>query len=305
MELVVALGLDTLSFTLSLLLVTMGLVIIFGLMNVINMAHGELFLLGAYTVVAVQLAGGPFWLALVLAPLVLALVGLVIEELVIRHVYHRFIDTILATWGISIFLKQAITVTFGPASQTVANPIPDTVSVLGVTYPGYRLAIMAVALLLALAVFLLFYRTHVGLAVRGVIANRPMAASLGINTRRMDRATFALGSALAGFAGAVMAPVMSVDPQMGVGFLVPAFLSILVGGTTTLLGALLGTGIIGSASTVVSGIWSQVLAQVVVFGLAIVLIRLFPQGLTGQAAAGGRQTAGGPAWARRLRGWRR
>lgn len=305
MELVVALGLDTLSFTLSLLLVTMGLVIIFGLMNVINMAHGELFLLGAYTVVAVQLAGGPFWLALVLAPLVLALVGLVIEELVIRHVYHRFIDTILATWGISIFLKQAITVTFGPASQTVANPIPDTVSVLGVTYPGYRLAIMAVALLLALAVFLLFYRTHVGLAVRGVIANRPMAASLGINTRRMDRATFALGSALAGFAGAVMAPVMSVDPQMGVGFLVPAFLSILVGGTTTLLGALLGTGIIGSASTIVSGIWSQVLAQVVVFGLAIVLIRLFPQGLTGQAAAGGRQTAGGPAWARRLRGWRR
>lgn len=282
MEFAVAIGLDTLNFTLGLLLVTMGLVIIFGLMNVINMAHGELFLLGAYTVVVVQTLGGPFWLALLVAPLFLAFVGLVIEELVIRHVYHRFIDTILATWGISLFLKQGIIVLFGPASQTVANPLPAPVEVLGVVYPGYRLAIMGMSLLVALGTFLLFYRTHLGLAVRGVIANRAMAASLGINTRRMDRATFAFGAALAGFAGAVMAPIMSVHPQMGVGFLVPAFLSILVGGTTTLFGALVGTGVIGTANTVVSSLWTQVLAQVVVFSLAIVLIRLFPQGVTGR-----------------------
>lgn len=282
MQFAVAIGLDTINFTLGLLLVTMGLVIIFGLMNVINMAHGELFLLGAYTVVSVQLLGGPFWLALLLAPLLLAIVGLIIEELVIRHVYHRFIDTILATWGISIFLKQAIIVIFGPMSQTVVNPLPAPVEIVGVVYPSYRLAIMGISLMIALGTFLLFYRTHIGLAVRGVIANRGMAASLGINTRRMDRATFAFGAALAGFAGAVMAPIMSVDPQMGVGFLVPAFLSILVGGTTTLLGALLGAGIIGTASTVVSSIWTQVLAQIVVFSLAIVVIRLFPQGLTGR-----------------------
>ncbi len=282
MELAVAIGLDTLNFTLGLLLVSMGLVIIFGLMNVINMAHGELFLLGAYTVVVVQTLGGPFWLALFVAPLFLALVGLVIEELVIRHVYHRFIDTILATWGISLFLKQGIIVLFGPAAQTVANPLPAPVEVLGVVYPGYRLAIMGMSLMVALGTFLLFYRTHIGLAVRGVIANRAMAASLGIDTRRMDRATFAFGAALAGFAGAVMAPIMSVHPQMGVGFLVPAFLSILVGGTTTLFGALVGTGVIGTANTVVSSLWSQVLAQVVVFSLAIVLIRLFPQGVTGR-----------------------
>lgn len=282
MDLAIGIGLDTLSFTLSLLLVTMGLVVIFGLMNVINMAHGELFLLGAYTVVTVQMAGGPFWLALILAPALLAVVGLVLEEVVIRHVYHRFIDTILATWGISIFLKQAIVVIYGPTAQSIVNPLPAPSHVLGVVYPTYRLAIMGISLLVALGTFLLFYRSHVGLAVRGVIANRAMAGSLGINTRRMDRATFAFGAALAGFAGAVMAPVMSVDPQMGVGFLIPAFLSILVGGTTTLLGALLGTGVIGTANSVVSGIWSQVLAQVVVFSLAIVVIRLFPQGLTGR-----------------------
>jgi urea transport system permease protein len=277
----VVIALDASNFILALLLVTIGLVIIFGLMNVINMAHGELFLLGAYTVVWVQQHSGSFWLALLLAPLLLAAIGLLIEEVVVRHVYHRFIDTILATWGLSIMLKQAVVIAFGPTAQQVDNPLPRTVVVLGTLYPSYRLFIMAVAIAVAAGVFVLFYRTNFGLAARAVIANRPMASSLGINTRRMDRITFALGAALAGLAGAVMAPLMSVDPQMGVGFLIPAFLSILVGGTGTLLGALLGSTLIAGSSTVVSSVWSQIAAQVVVFGLAIVIIRLFPQGLTG------------------------
>jgi len=133
--------------------------------------------------------------------------------------------------------------------------------------------------------FLLFYQTSLGLVARAVIANRPMAGSLGLNTRRMDRMTFAFGAALAGLAGAVMAPLMSVDPQMGVGFLIPAFLSILVGGTGTLLGTLLGTTLIAGAGTVVSSIWTQITAQIVVFALAIVVIRLFPQGLAGGSQA--------------------
>ena len=278
---IVIVALDASNFILALLLVTLGLVIIFGLMNVINMAHGELFLLGAYCVVLVQQHGGSFWLALVLAPLLLAAIGLAIEELVIRHVYHRFIDTILATWGLSLVIKQAVVIAFGPTARQVDGPLPQTVELLGTLYPAYRLFIMAVAVVVAGATFLLFYRTNLGLAARAVIANRSMASSLGINTRRMDRMTFALGSALAGLAGAVMAPLMSVDPQMGVGFLIPAFLSILVGGAGTLLGALLGTTLIAGASTVVSSIWSQIAAQIVVFALAIVVIRLFPQGLTG------------------------
>lgn len=274
-------ALDATNFMLALLLVTLGLVIIFGLMNVINMAHGELFLLGAYTVVAVDRAGGGFWLSLLAAPVALAAIGLLMEELVVRHVYHRFIDTILATWGLSIVIKQAVIIAFGPTAQQVSNPLPHAVSIVGAIYPTYRLFIMAVSVLVAAATFLLFYRTKLGLAARAVIANRPMASSLGINTRRMDRFTFAFGAGLAGLAGAVMAPLMSVDPQMGVGFLIPAFLSILVGGSGTLLGALLGTTLIAGASTVVSSIWTQIIAQVVVFSLAIVVIRLFPQGLTG------------------------
>jgi len=281
MAAVLLIALDAANFTLALLLVTLGLVIIFGLMNVINMAHGELFLLGAYTVVLVQRRGGSFWVALLLAPLALAVAGLLIEELVIRHVYRRFIDTILATWGLSISLKQAVIVVFGPTAQQVENPLPQTVTILSTLYPGYRLFIMAVAVLLALGTFCLFYRTRLGLVARAVIANRPMAASLGLNTRRMDRMTFAFGAALAGLAGAVMAPLMSVDPQMGVGFLIPAFLSILVGGTGSLLGTVLGTTLIASAGTVVASVWTQIAAQLVVFGLAIVVIRLFPRGLMG------------------------
>jgi branched-chain amino acid transport system permease protein/urea transport system permease protein len=127
----------------------------------------------------------------------------------------------------------------------------------------------------------LFYRTSVGLAARAVMVNRAMAASLGINTRQLDRLTFALGAGLAGLAGAVMAPIMSVDPQMGVGFLIPAFLSILVGGTGTLLGAVAGTAAISTTSVVLSDVWPAFVAQVVVFTLAIAAIRLFPRGLLG------------------------
>jgi urea transport system permease protein len=284
MSQVIAIGLDTLSFMLALLLVTLGLVVIFGLMNVINMAHGEFFLIGAYCVVLVQHAGFAFWWALVVAPTVLAIVGLAVEELVVRHIYRRFIDSILATWGISLALKQTVIVLFGPTAQSIVSPIPGPVEIFGVVYPAYRLFIMGVAVLLTGATFLLFYRTSLGLAVRGVIANRAMAASLGINTRALDRATFAIGAALAGVAGAVMAPIMSVDPQMGVGFLIPAFLSVLVGGTGTLLGALTGTAAIASGTVVVSDIWTHVAAQVVVFTFAIIIIRLFPRGLTGRRA---------------------
>ena len=280
METVFAIGFDTLSFVLTLLLVTLGLVVIYGMMNVINMAHGELFLLGAYTLVAVQEAGGSFWAGLLLAPLVVGVAGLLIEQFVIRHVYGRAIDTILATWGISIALKQGIIILFGPAAISVSNPFPGAAHIFVFDYPAYRLFIMAISALLAAATYLLLYATSLGLQIRGVIANRAMASALGINTRLMDRGTFAAGAALAGIAGAVMAPIMSVDPQMGVGFLIPAFLAVLVGGLNSLVGATFGAGIIGGATTTLSSVLSQAMAQIAVFALAIIIIRLFPAGLS-------------------------
>ena len=274
--------LDATNYVLVIALVAMGLVIIFGLMRVINLAHGELFLLGAYALLTVEQAGGGFWLGLLLAPLAVGAIGLLLEELVIRHVYHRFLDTILATWGLSIAIKQAVVVLYGPASHTVASPMTGGVDLFGwTTYPAYRLFIMAVAAIVVAATFIVFFRTNFGLMTRSVIANRPMAAALGINTRRLDRLTFASGAALAGLAGAVMAPLISLDPQMGLGFLIPGFLAILVGGLGSLGGALLGATLIGATDSVAANLWSPVLAQITVFALAIVVIRLFPQGLAG------------------------
>ncbi|NIA67739.1 branched-chain amino acid ABC transporter permease [Pelagibius litoralis] len=277
--------LDATNYVLVIVLVAMGLVIVFGLMRVINMAHGELFLLGAYTLVVLQQAGLPYWLGLLAATVFVGMVGLLMEELVIRHIYHRFLDTILATWGLSIAIKQAVVLVFGPGAQSTAAPITAQVEIFGASYPAYRLFIMAVALLVVAATFYLFFRTRFGLAARAVIANRSMAACLGIPTRAFDRMTFAYGAALAGLAGAVMAPIMSVDPQMGLGFLIPAFLAILVGGAGHLAGPVLGAGLIGATDSVTAGLWSPVMAQVVVFAMAVIAIRIFPSGLLGRGGS--------------------
>ena len=278
--------LNSLNYILVLILVAMGLAIIFGLMRVINMAHGEFFLIGAYTVVMTDQAGLGFWVGLVLAPLIVGLIGMAIEYICIRHLYQRFLDTILATWGLSISIKQLIIIVFGPAGLMIKPPLPQLVSFMGIEYPSYRLFIMAVALATIGLTFYVFLKTDFGLGARAVIDNRDMAAVLGINTRKMYRTTFTFGSALAGLAGAVMAPLMSCDPQMGLGFFIPAFLAILTGGTGALAGVLVGGGAVGGADSIISLIYSPVIAQIVVFSMVIIVIRIRPQGLLGSRSRG-------------------
>lgn len=271
--------LDAANYALILLLIALGLAVIFGLMNVINLAHGEFLMLGGYVLLMVKTHTGSFWLGLLLAPLVVGLIGLVIEELVIRRIYHRVVDTILATWGLSLLIKQLIVIGFGPGSYSVEAPLSASVLVFGTPYPAYRLFIMAVSLTCVAATYLFFFKTRTGLAARGVIANRSMAACLGVNTRRLDRLTFAFGSGMAGLAGAVISPLISLDPQMGLGFLVPAFLAVLVGGLGTITGPIAGAGGVGMADNLTATFLSPVWAQLVVFVLAIIVIRLAPGGL--------------------------
>lgn len=275
--------LDAANYTLILMLVALGLAIVFGLMNVINMAHGEFMMIGAYVVLLCHQAGLPVGVGMLMAPLAVALLGLVVEELLVRRVYTRLLDTILATWGLSLILKQTMVLLFGPGSYSVPNPLPATVELLGSPYPLYRLFVMAVTLVTLAATFWLFFRTSWGLSARSVIAHRSMAACLGIDTRRLDRLTFSFGAGLAGLAGAVMAPLVSLDPQMGLGFLVPAFLSILVGGLGSVAAPLAGATAVGVTDNLVSTFFSPVWAQGVVFTVAILLIRAFPQGLMARA----------------------
>jgi len=273
--------LDSLNYTSVLLLVSIGLVVIFGLMQVINLAHGEFFLLGAYSVLVAQGLGIPFWLALPIAFIVVSIVGLACDMCILRFIYHRPVDTILATWGLSLAIKQAIIIIFGPASQIINAPFTGAVHILGIEYSSYRLFVMAMAILVAVIAFICLYRTRFGLSARAAMANRRMAQCLGVNTRKLDRYTFSFGAGLAGFAGAVMAPLMSVDPQMGVGFVIPAFLSILVGGVGSPFGALWGSAVIGASNTTLAAILSPVLAYIIVFTLAIAVIRTCPAGLSG------------------------
>jgi len=265
-----------------LLLVAIGLVIIYGLMEVINIAHGELFLLGAYTVVMAQQWGLSFWIGISFSVIVVGLVGLALEFFCIRHLYERPLDTILATWGISIGIKQFIIIVFGPAGQVVRRPFPASVIFLGIEYPVYRLFTMAASIAVITLTLYIFLKTDYGLQARAVIANRSMSSVLGINTRKMYQTTFVFGSALAGLAGGIMSPLMSVDPQMGLGYLIPAFLAIILGGVGSLYGVLWGGSIIGGSDSVFSYLISPVGAQIIVFSIAVILIRLRPQGILGK-----------------------
>jgi urea ABC transporter permease protein UrtB len=271
--------LDALSFVLILMLVASGLVIVFGMMGIINLAHGELFLLGAYTVVVAQGFGAPFWLAAALAPLVVGMVGLAIEILLVRFVVHRPLDTILATWGLSIAIKQIVVLAFGPGSHSVVVPIDGAITVGAFTYPAYRIVLMIVATAVIAGAGYVLVHTRMGLLARAVIARPDTSASLGINTGRVTQVSFAVGAALAGLSGALVAPLISVDPQMGLGFLFPAFLASLVGGAGSMSGLVAGGGLVGSMDSLLSGWVSPVLAQITVFVLAILVIRLRPGGL--------------------------
>lgn len=271
--------LDSSNAILVLMLVSLGLAVIFGLMNVINMAHGEFLVLGAYGVLTLQSLGFPFWLCLLAAPVTVAAIGLLAEELLIRRTYERLLDTILATWGLSLFLRQGLVLLYGPGSHAVNAPALGNVLLFGEIYPVYRLLVMAISATGIAATFWIFFRTDLGLQARAVIANRNMAAALGINTRMLDRLTFSFGAGLAGLAGAVMSPLISIDPNAGLGWLVPGFLSILVAGLGTISGPLAGAAGVGAVDSLTSALTSPVWAQLAVFVAAVIVIRFFPQGL--------------------------
>lgn len=262
-----------------LMLVSLGLAIIFGLMNVFNLAHGEFVTIGAFTLFVTQSLGGGFWLGLVLAPVIGGLAGMVLELSIVRFLYTRPVATILATWGISLALQQGLELIFGPGPKPIIPPVEGTAALLGTTYPQYRLILIGLALGIMAGVVLLFRFTPFGLDLRTVIQNRDVAAAHGINTRRVYTAAFALGAAIAATAGALVAPLVTVVPQMGINYLAKSFFVVIVGGTGGIGGVAAGSAMIGGLESVLSFTIPPTLAQALVLVLAIVVVRLRPQGL--------------------------
>ncbi|WP_256546123.1 branched-chain amino acid ABC transporter permease [Halobellus inordinatus] len=271
-----------------LILVASGLTIIFGLMGVLNLAHGALMMVGAYTAYAVQSAGFSPWLSIVIAPLVVGLVGVAMEVTLIRRLYDRPLDTLLATWGVAIVLQEAVTIAFGTSQKSVAPPMEGSISLLGVTYPIHWAFIIVVAVVVMAITIGLFAYTDIGIMALAVIQDREMAAAVGINTRVSDRTTFAFGSALAGLSGAIMAPLLSVSSTMGISWLADSFLVVIVGGIGTFTGTIAGGVLLGGLDnlfrTVISGYTS--IAQAAVLLVALIIIRYRPQGLVPTTGGG-------------------
>lgn len=280
LELIVTLGLNASSAVLVLSLVAVGLAIIFGFMGVINLAHGGFLTIGAYVawLTTAELGLG-FWVGLLLAPLLVGVVGLLCEVLVIRHLYHRLMDTILATWGLALVITEAIKLTAGTTSKQVRAPIQGGVD-LGVTvYPAYQLFLIGFSLAVLVGVLELFRRTRLGLRLRAVIQDADSASLLGIDEERMYQFSFALGAALAGLAGAAIAPITPVEPDMGLTYLVQSFFAVIVGGTGALAGVVPGSIVVAGATNLLSFTVSPVVAQTAVFVLVIVIVLVRPQGI--------------------------
>lgn len=266
----------------TLVLITLGLGVIYGMMGIINFAHGELMMLGAYTAVTAEGVGLNSWFAmLVLPPLVVGAIGLILERTVIRFLYGRMMDTMLATWGLSLGLVGIVTVVFGNNVRAVSSPVGSfSIGRYGASF--YSLVIIASALAALVFLVALLRGTRFGLVLRATMQNARMAAALGVSPNLVYMATFALGSALAGLAGGVLAPISGISPSMGAAYIARAFITVLGGGPSIVTGTALASSLFGSIDELVSFKTSPVIGDVSLLAVAVVLIRVLPTGITGR-----------------------
>jgi urea transport system permease protein len=273
-----------------LLLAAIGLAITFGVMGVINMAHGEMVMLGAYTTFVVQelirayspdLFDASLVIAVPLAFLVAGLVGVLIEQTVIRFLYDRPLETLLATWGVSLILQQAVRTVFGPTNRDVGAPSwmsgAFQVGHITITYNRLWIILFALAVFLALLAMLRF--TRLGLEMRAVTQNRPMAAAMGIRTGRVDALTFGLGSGIAGIAGVALSQIDNVSPNLGQGYIIDSFMVVVFGGVGNLWGTLVGALTLGMANKFLEPYAGAVLGKIAILVLIILFIQKRPRGM--------------------------
>jgi urea transport system permease protein len=277
---ILTVAMDAIVVTLVLALAAFGLAIIYGLVGVINMAHGAMLTLGAYIAWTATSHGLPFAVAVLAAGFVVGLIGLVLEHGIIRHFYDRPFDTLLLTWAFFLIITELIKIVFGTDFRNVPSPFPGAIVLGTIKFPAYRTFIAGLSLVLMISTAILLYRTSLGIKIRALIQNREVASLLGLNINRTYKTVFGLGSFIAGISGALIAPMLSVDPYIGNVYLVRSFFVVIVGGIGQILaGTLVGSFLIGGAETLFSIFSSQVVAQAAVFFLAIVILRFRPEGV--------------------------
>lgn len=273
------------------LLASLGLAITFGLMRVINMAHGEFMMIGAYTAYVVQGlvsriftnsgADIGYFVSIIIAFAITFIIGSLLETFVVSRLYGREIDSLLATWGISLILQQAARSIFGTQGVLVKTPgvLSGSIKIAGASLSMTRLFIIVLVAVCLLGVWALMYHTNYGRQMRAVMQNRAMAQCMGINSRKIDNITFSIGSGLAGIAGCSIALLGSIDSTVGQNYIVNTFMAVVLGGVGKLLGTVLGSSIIGFSSIGFETITSSSIAKAIVLLIIIVFLQKKPQGL--------------------------
>lgn len=264
-----------------LVLISLGLAIIFGMMGIINLAHGEFLMLGAFTALYAVRAGIPLWAAVILAAAGVGVFGVIIERVLIQHLYGRIEDTMLATWGLSLIMVQVAVLVFGASTRGLATPLGNF-RYGRYSVSQYSLFLVVAAIAMLALVFWLFTKTRFGTMARAAMQLPETAAVVGINTRRINMLTFGIGSALAGAAGALLAPVAGVVPSLGQGYIARAFMTVIVGGPAVLTGTTGAAVVLGSVDRVVSFLTTQFYGQMALLLAAILLLRVMPTGLSGR-----------------------
>lgn len=263
-----------------LIISALGLAIIFGMMGIINLAHGEYIMLGAYITTLTAAAGMPFIIALLCGSLGVGLFGGIVDRLIIRHLYKRPLDSVVASWGVSLIMSQGMLVLMGPSIPGLSTPM-GSINVGQFDYSVYRIFLGFLAIFIMIVLYVLFKKTKFGLHSRATMQNAVIARNLGINSDRMYCMTYILGSVLAGLAGALYAPTLSIVPTMGSNFMMLSFVTVVVGGADPMTGTLLSGGLLSLFNGGLSMIFGTLMGRLGLLVVAILFIRVLPEGFSG------------------------
>lgn len=264
----------------SLVVISAGLAVVFGMMRVINLAHGEFMMVGGYATIVAVKAGINIYIAmLVVAPIVVGILGVIVERLIIRRLYGRLVDTMLATWGLSLLLIGLASMIFGNTTTGISPPIAGF-AIGRYQVNGYSFFIILAAVAILVAMVAILGGTRAGLVARGAMQNPAMASALGYNPERVYMVTFFAGSALAGLAGGLFAPLLGLVPTIGGAYIAKAFITVISGGASVIAGLFSSAVLFGASSQMFTLAATPIVGEIALLVIAIVLLRLMPQGIT-------------------------
>ena len=264
----------------TLLMVSLGMAIICGKMKLFNLAHGELVKLGAYvSYLMLNELHQSFLVSILVSFIATFVLGVIIEKIIIKPLYSRPEETLLATFGLSLILQEGMKFLFTSIGKSVSMPVKGSVTILGAIIPTYNVWVFGITVLMFVLTILIFYLTSLGKKIRAIGQNRDMTECLGVNTSFCDTFTFAYGCALTGVAGSLLAPLKSITPTMGTSYLLDSFMTVCVGGADSFLGTVVASLGIGESTSLIGGYTNSVLAKLLVFIVIIVLIRIRPEGI--------------------------